>query len=329
MADQEDDPDASPPPTAQGDPGDGASQIPAKRKIACLACRTIKLRCLFAAADSAPLDPCRRCKRLDLQCVYQPKRRPVKPVVVQQQGEKGKQEGRTVSPFEQDPAVLVDRQMSGNPSSSRTPYFTGQQQHLPGQPNKRRRLPGSEPGPGEEFAPSFAPTLADIYGAYPGSNRGIPQMVPGNGKAEHPGMIGTSLRFLLRVPFLREADTLRQTPTGNSSQRNPPSRWIRASIRSADETRRHRTSSNNNNNSATSPFCTAKTRRCIRNRYRSNHRRSSIRLRCTGIPFPLLRDPPRQPGRTVGSGHKTLPPTRPGKSFPVQGRRRRRSRREA
>ncbi|KAI5454132.1 hypothetical protein NCC49_005122 [Naganishia albida] len=200
MADQEDDPDASPPPTAQGDPGDGASQIPAKRKIACLACRTIKLRCLFAAADSAPLDPCRRCKRLDLQCVYQPKRRPVKPVVVQQQGEKGKQEGRTVSPFEQDPAVLVDRQMSGNPSSSRTPYFTGQQQHLPGQPNKRRRLPGSEPGPGEEFAPSFAPTLADIYGAYPGSNRGIPQMVPGNGKAEHPGMIDVDRKFLPAEP---------------------------------------------------------------------------------------------------------------------------------
>ncbi|KAJ9092879.1 hypothetical protein QFC20_007252 [Naganishia adeliensis] len=200
MADAPDDDSGAVSPTSP--PPLDTAQLPAKRKIACLACRTIKLRCLFAAADSAPLDPCRRCKRLDLVCVYQPKRRPVKPVQqAQQQVEAGKQEVRTESPFEQD-LVLgneENRQMSNNSSSSRTPYFPGQpQQHVSGPPNKRRRLPGSEPGiAGDEYG-QFMPSLPDIYDGYPGQGR-MPQMMVGNGAgngAEHSGMIDVDRKFM-------------------------------------------------------------------------------------------------------------------------------------
>ncbi|KAJ9107179.1 hypothetical protein QFC19_002839 [Naganishia cerealis] len=49
-----------------------------KRKLACMPCRDIKARCLLAQPDSAPQDPCKRCVRLGLQCVYTPKRRPTR-----------------------------------------------------------------------------------------------------------------------------------------------------------------------------------------------------------------------------------------------------------
>ena len=56
------------------------STIPAPRLSSGL-CSDIhpQLRCLFANSDSAPLDPCKRCSRLSLDCIYKPKRRPVKP----------------------------------------------------------------------------------------------------------------------------------------------------------------------------------------------------------------------------------------------------------
>ena len=41
--------------------------------------RPDQLRCLFANPDAAPLDPCKRCSRLNLDCIYKPKRRPIKP----------------------------------------------------------------------------------------------------------------------------------------------------------------------------------------------------------------------------------------------------------
>ena len=176
------------------------SQLPAKRKIACLACRTIKLRCLFAAPDSAPLDPCRRCKRLELACVYQPKRRPVKPP----QGEGGKTEGRegTRSPFDEDSGGGQEMAQQ----SSRGPYMNAQQQqqqqihqqhqapsqhppqqqqhlqqHLPHHvdlpPNKRRRLPDSDTGQ-EAIVPygaqvtDFTDSQAYAYNSYPGQDQG-------------------------------------------------------------------------------------------------------------------------------------------------------------
>ena len=42
-------------------------------------CRSLQLRCLFANPDAAPLDACKRCSRLNLDCIYKPKRRPIKP----------------------------------------------------------------------------------------------------------------------------------------------------------------------------------------------------------------------------------------------------------
>lgn len=56
-------------------PGD-----PVKRKIACMACRTIKLKCLLASPDAGPEEPCKRCAKMKLVCEYKPKRRPVKAV---------------------------------------------------------------------------------------------------------------------------------------------------------------------------------------------------------------------------------------------------------
>lgn len=41
-------------------------------------CRDIKARCLLADPSSAPQDPCKRCVRLGLHCVYTPKRRPTR-----------------------------------------------------------------------------------------------------------------------------------------------------------------------------------------------------------------------------------------------------------
>lgn len=43
-----------------------------------MSCRDIKARCLLSTPDSAPQDPCKRCVRLGLQCVYTPKRRPTR-----------------------------------------------------------------------------------------------------------------------------------------------------------------------------------------------------------------------------------------------------------
>lgn len=180
------------------------SQLPAKRKIACLACRTIKLRCLFAAPDPAPLDPCRRCKRLELACVYQPKRRPVKPA----QGEGGKAEGRegTRSPFDEDSGGGQEMAQQ----SSRRPYVTAQQQpqqlhqqqiqqqhqapsqhpsqqqqhsqqhlqhHVDLPPNKRRRLPDSDSGqaaivPYGAQTTDFTDGQAYAYNGYPGQDQG-------------------------------------------------------------------------------------------------------------------------------------------------------------
>lgn len=141
----------------------------------------------------------------------------MKPVQqAQQQVEAGKQEVRTESPFEQD-LVLgneENRQMSNNSSSSRTPYFPGQpQQHVSGPPNKRRRLPGSEPGiAGDEYG-QFMPSLPDIYDGYPGQGR-MPQMMVGNGAgngAEHSGMIGMSSQiFAFRARLTRSADVDRK-----------------------------------------------------------------------------------------------------------------------
>ncbi|GHJ84110.1 hypothetical protein NliqN6_0512 [Naganishia liquefaciens] len=215
------------------------SQLPAKRKIACLACRTIKLRCLFAAPDSAPLDPCRRCKRLELACVYQPKRRPVKP----SQGEGGKTEGRegTRSPFDED--------SGGGPEmtqqSSRAPYYTAQQQQqqvhphhhhqqqqqqqqqqlqqlhrtqrpqLPQPPqhlqhhvdlpsNKRRRLPDTESGPGGNVSygsqnADFTEGQAYAYNGNPGQDQG--RMPMGEDRKFLPSDINT--------PFLPNNGTFR------------------------------------------------------------------------------------------------------------------------
>jgi hypothetical protein len=41
-------------------------------------CRDIKARCLLSDPSSAPQDPCKRCVRLGLHCVYTPKRRPTR-----------------------------------------------------------------------------------------------------------------------------------------------------------------------------------------------------------------------------------------------------------
>ncbi|KAK4056009.1 hypothetical protein OIO90_003004 [Microbotryomycetes sp. JL221] len=50
--------------------GSGAS-----KKIACLRCRAIKVKCLPVSEDAPPSSKCKRCVRLDLDCEYQPQKR--------------------------------------------------------------------------------------------------------------------------------------------------------------------------------------------------------------------------------------------------------------
>lgn len=307
MADADDDTGAASP---SSPPPLDTAQLPAKRKIACLACRTIKLRCLFAAADSAPLDPCRRCKRLDLACVYQPKRRPVKPAPQQPpQVDGGKQEGRTQSPLE-DGAQGNDHLMSHNSSSSRTPFFSAQQpQHVNVPPNKRRRLPGSEPGiAGEEYTP-YAPSLADIYDGYAGQ-RGVPQMMSGNGAGDHAGMIGTSAA--VHRLYLALIHTL-QMSSGNSCRPRtlPSSLSTLQSTRSAHgDLRRISTLSSSSSGIGTS--CTTMTeRQCI---FRISRYISpilhSIHSKCNiGIPFRMPEH--RRLGPRESCLRKTTPPPLP------------------
>ncbi|KAJ9112675.1 hypothetical protein QFC22_006177 [Naganishia vaughanmartiniae] len=56
----------------------GEKGKPGKRKLACMSCRDIKAKCLLCTPGSAPQDPCKRCVRLGLECVYTPKRRPTR-----------------------------------------------------------------------------------------------------------------------------------------------------------------------------------------------------------------------------------------------------------
>jgi len=200
--------------------------LPAKRKIACLACRTIKLRCLFAGPDAAPLDPCRRCKRLDIACIYQPKRRPVKPsstaqassattnsadtgklVVVDGGGEDDLlQSRRTRSPFDAVDSIHhpytqqmypQQQQQSGQPRMS---YGVNQSDGYPEHPSKRRRIPGpGQPGEGYgEFESSFTGPAAgeradaygyEGYGVYGGSlgRQVVPHFPAGHSGADRPG----------------------------------------------------------------------------------------------------------------------------------------------
>lgn len=70
----------------------------------CMPCRDIKAKCLLAEPTSAPQDPCKRCVRLGLHCVYTPKRRPTRYTKVGANSERAGTEGHGDSSNPDSPA---------------------------------------------------------------------------------------------------------------------------------------------------------------------------------------------------------------------------------
>lgn len=128
-------------------------------------CRDIKAKCLLAEPTSAPQDPCKRCVRLGLHCVYTPKRRPTRYTKVGASSERAGTEGHgdssnPDSPAGSQPPPLMSSGSGPAAPVASHPMDTYGSYAMPIDPHLTTKY-------AQQQRPAVQPASAVLWGTYP------------------------------------------------------------------------------------------------------------------------------------------------------------------